>query len=115
MSIILRKRGVFASALIKKRKYWPKYVDFDAVDAHFEDKAIGATDSLEGKMHDIPFHIYTIKEPDYTMKLMSTYGTNELQTDHPTKRVYKDSDKKDRKSTRLNSSHPPESRMPSSA
>ena len=91
--IELRKRGVFASALIKKRKYWPKYVDGDAVDAHFENKAVGATDSLEGKMHDIPFHIYAMKEPDYTMKLMSTYGTNELQTDHPTKRVYKDSDK----------------------
>jgi len=84
---------VFASALIKKRKYWPKYVDGDAVDAHFESKAVGATDSLKGKMHDIPFHIYAMKEPDYIMKLMSTYGTNELQADHPTKRVYKDSEK----------------------
>ena len=27
------------------------------------------------------------------MKLTSTYGTNELQADHPTKRVHKDSQK----------------------
>ena len=45
-------------------------------------------------MHDIPFHIYAMKEPDYVMKLMSTYGTNELQADHSTKRIYKDSEKK---------------------
>ena len=37
--------------------------------------------------------IYEMKEQDYIMKLISTYGTNELQADHPTKRVYKDSQK----------------------
>ena len=35
-----------------------------------------------------------MKEPDYVMKLMRTYGTNELQADHSTKRIYKDSEKK---------------------
>ena len=30
--IELRKKGVFASALIKKRKYWPKYVPGEAID-----------------------------------------------------------------------------------
>ena len=92
--IELKKRGVFASALIKKRKYWPKYVDGDAVDAHFAGKAVGTTDSLPGKIHGIPFHIYAMKEPDYVMKLMSTYGTNELQADHATRRIYKDAEKK---------------------
>ena len=29
-----------------------------------------------------------MKEPDYMMKLISTYGTNELQLDHPAKRKY---------------------------
>ena len=91
--IELKKRGVFASALIKKRKYWPKYVYGNAINTHFTDKAVGTTDSLLGKMHDIPFHIYAMKEPDYVMKLMSTYGTNELQADHSTKRIYKDSEK----------------------
>ena len=92
--IELKKRGVFASALIKKRRYWPKYVDGDEIDKHFENKAISHADSLPGKMHDIPFHIFGMKEPDYVMKLMSTYGTNELQAGHPTQRVYIDSEKK---------------------
>ena len=70
--IELKKRGVFASALIKKRQYWPKYVAGDKIDKHFEDKEIGHVDSLPGKMHDVPFHIIGMKEPDYFMKLMST-------------------------------------------
>ena len=92
--IELKKRGVFASALIKKRRFWPKYIDGDAIDLHFKDKDIGKSDSLPGKMHDIPFHIFGMKEPDYVMKLMSTYGTNELQTDHQTQRIYVNSEKK---------------------
>ena len=71
----MKKRGVFTTTLIKKRRYWPIHVDGDHINIHFENKKIGGTDSLPGKMDDVPFHIlYTIKEPDYVMKLMSTYG-----------------------------------------
>ena len=27
-------------------------------------------------MEDVPFHVYAMKEPNYMMSLMSTYGTN---------------------------------------
>ena len=27
-------------------------------------------------MEEVPFHVYAMKEPDYVMLLMSTYGTN---------------------------------------
>ena len=33
--IELRKKGVFASASIKKRRYWPKYIKGDTIKAHF--------------------------------------------------------------------------------
>ena len=56
------RHGIFASAWIKEQKYWPKYIDGDAVDAYFADKAVGTTDSLEGKIHNIPFYTYTMKE-----------------------------------------------------
>ena len=92
--IELKKRGVFASALIKKRRYWPKHVDGDAINMHFENKEIGAADSLSGKMDDIPFHIFGMKEPDYVMKLMSTYGTNGRVSGHTTKRDYVNSERK---------------------
>ena len=84
---------MFASALIKKRKYCPKYIDGDAIDAHFEHKPVGPTGSIPGKMHGVTFHICAMKDPDYVMKLMSTNGTNELQADHPMKLVYKDLEK----------------------
>ena len=38
--------GVYASALIKKRKYWPKGVPGDAIDEYFEDKDVTHVDIL---------------------------------------------------------------------
>ena len=29
-----------------------------------------------GWLDDIPFHVYAMKEPNYLMSLMSSYGTN---------------------------------------
>ena len=74
--IELRKKGVFASALIKKRRNWPKFIHGDDIKAHFDNKEVGATDSWAGKLDTIPFHVYAMKEPDYVMSLMSTYRTN---------------------------------------
>ena len=31
-------------------------------------------DSWAGKLDDVPFHIYSMKEPDYVILLMATYG-----------------------------------------
>ena len=75
--IELRTKGVFASALIKKRRYWPKYIKGDDIKAHFKNKNMGDADSRAGTLDNIPFHVYTMKEPDYVMSLMSTYGTND--------------------------------------
>ena len=71
-----KKTGVYASALIKKRQYWPKYIKGDVIRQHFDDKAVGDCDSWKGNMDEVPFHVYAMKEPDYIMSLMSTYGTN---------------------------------------
>ena len=68
---------MFASALIKKRQYCPKYIKRDAIKAHFENKNVGDADSWAGTLDNIPFHVYAMKEPDYVMSLMSTYGTND--------------------------------------
>ena len=74
--IKLRKKGVFASALIKKQQYWPTYIRGDEIKAHFANKEVGDMDSWAGKLDSVPFHIYSMKEPDYVMSLTSTYGTN---------------------------------------
>ena len=70
----LRKMGVYASALIKKRRYWPKHVPGDAIDDHFKDRNVGDSDSLHGSLNDVKYDFFCMKEPDYTMKIMSTYG-----------------------------------------
>ena len=87
----LKKRGIYASALIKKRKYWPKYIKGDVIKQHFDEKAVSDCDSWKGNVEEVPFHVYAMKEPDYVMSLMSTYGTN-LQSGKETCREWVDSD-----------------------
>ena len=88
--------------LIKKRKYWPKYIKGDVIKQHFDEKTVGDCDSWKGNMDEVPFHVYAMKEPDYVMSLMSTYGTN-LRSGKETCREWVDSDgtKKQQNSTIL--------------
>ena len=70
----LMKKGLFAAALIKKCRYWPKYVPGDEIIACFDNKNVGAINAIRGTMDGVPFHIHSMKETDYIMMLMSTYG-----------------------------------------
>ena len=72
--IALKKKGVFAHAVAKKRRFWPRHVPGDAIEKHMALKAIGDTDCLNGELNGEKYSIFVMKEPDYTMKLMSTYG-----------------------------------------
>jgi hypothetical protein len=72
----LKKHGVYASALIKKRRYWPKHIRGDEIKEHFIENEVGDADAWRGKLDNVNFHVYCMKEPDYVMSLMSTYGTN---------------------------------------
>ena len=72
----LKKRGVYASTLIKKWRYWPKYIKGDDIKHQFADWEVGDCDSWNGCMDEVNFHVYAMKELDYVMSLMSTYGTN---------------------------------------
>jgi Transposase IS4 len=75
--IELRKKGVFAAAIVKKRRYWPKHIDGDGIKTHFEGKAVGETDAIAGTLGGVPFHIMGLKEAPYVMTMMTTYGTLE--------------------------------------
>ena len=77
--IELRKLGVFAASVVKKRRYWPRYVDGEGIKALFGTKDIGDVDALGGTLDGVPFHLFCMKEPDYVMTMMSTYGTNTRQ------------------------------------
>lgn len=71
----LKKKGVFSSALIKKRRYWPMYIDGDGIKTHFDDKPVGSVDVLNGELDAVKVAVHGLKEPNYTMMLMTTYGT----------------------------------------
>ena len=68
----LKKKNVYASALIKKCCYWPKYIKGDLIKSHFDDKDVGNCDAWKGQMDEVNFHVYTMKEPDYMMSIMLT-------------------------------------------
>ena len=58
--IELRKNGVFASALIKKRRYWPKYIHGEEIKDHFKGKQVGDTNSWAGQLDNVPFHVFAM-------------------------------------------------------
>ena len=73
--IKLKKRGCFAHPLIKKQRYWLKHILGDEIIAHFTDKEIGDADTISRILDEVPFYIFGMKEPDYIMQIMTTYGT----------------------------------------
>ena len=47
----------------------------DDIDVHMATKDVGECDCLHGMLEGKPYNIFCMKEPDYVMKIMSTYGT----------------------------------------
>ena len=71
----LKKKGVFAHALIKKHRYWPRHVPGDDIIMHFTNEEVGKADAIKGVLDNVPFYLFAMKEPVYVMQIMSTYGT----------------------------------------
>ena len=84
---------VYADALIKKRNYWPKGVPGDAIDQYFSDKDITYVDMLEAITEEGPegkeFNIFCFKEPEYVIKIMTTWMTLKELDGEGTRREYK--------------------------
>ena len=57
----LRKKGVFASALINKCRYCPTFIKGDDVKAHFSDSEVGEFDAWPGYLDSVKFHVRCIK------------------------------------------------------
>ena len=73
----LRQKGVFGQAIIKKRRCWPKHIDGDAVTMRFVDKEVGDVDTRRGKLNGQTVFLHCMKEPDYVLMMMSSFGTEE--------------------------------------
>jgi hypothetical protein len=77
--IALYEKGLYAGALIKKRRYWPTLVPGDVIDSQFANKRTGDIGAIEGKLNGSTYWLWGIKEPNYVMKIMATGGV--LATD----------------------------------
>ena len=54
--IKLASVGVYSSAVIKKRRYRPKYIDGGEINSHFDLKEVGQTNSLTGTLDGTNFN-----------------------------------------------------------
>ena len=89
--IALKKIEGLSAALIKKRRYWPRYVKGEEIKAHLEDAPVGDSQILSGKINGVNFDLFCVKYPDYVMTLISTYGS--LQTHSNQKESVRTDDK----------------------
>ena len=60
----LRKKGVFVSVLIKKRRYWPVNIKGDAIDSHFASKEVDNVYSVKQVEDGVDYCVFFMKEPD---------------------------------------------------
>lgn len=79
--------GVFASAMIKKRRYWPKHIDGEMIKTTFNNKPVGFADSIGGQYDGRPFDVFCMKDVSWTTMLMSTYGTNQPKGEEQKRKV----------------------------
>ena len=68
---------VLGSELIKKRRYWPKGVPVEEILWHMQNKKVWDVEAVQGSIIGKIYHIMAIKEPNYVMLMMTTYGTLE--------------------------------------
>jgi hypothetical protein len=74
--IQLKKRGVFASCLIKKKRYWPAFSNGAANEAHMAQRVLGDCDAIQAKFAGEDYAVYMLKDSTYTLQLAATYGKN---------------------------------------
>jgi len=72
----LKKVGMFACAVIKKRRYWPAFVPGEAINREFADLElkVGDTMAITGKLDGEEYFLWALMEPTYIMKMMATGG-----------------------------------------
>ena len=72
--IELSKKGGFACAVIKKKRYRTSMVPGKEMEDHFGEVEVGETDSIKGIVDDVIYNLSGMKDPNYVMRMMSTGG-----------------------------------------
>ena len=85
--VALHKKGVWGQFLIKKRKYWPRFVPGDYIDEYMKEKPLGFSKTFVQVIEGTRFLIHCTKDRDYVTKIMSTHGLLDEIQDHSTWRL----------------------------
>ena len=73
---LLKKRGTFAVTVAKKRRYWPKYVPGDAVQADMAGRPVGELHGRSGQFDGERICLFSVNHQKYVFTLLSTYGSS---------------------------------------
>ena len=60
--------------LIMKRSYNQKYIPCNMMDDYMATKDVGNIDTLHCSVYNIHYNLFCLKDTDYKMKIISTYG-----------------------------------------
>jgi hypothetical protein len=87
--VALKKAGLYACAVIKKRRFWPYLVPGEAMDRWFDEREMGESAGISGKLDGEDYFLWGLKEPSYVMKMMATGGPLIVNDDcEPQKRYW---------------------------
>ncbi|KAL3784439.1 hypothetical protein ACHAWO_012771 [Cyclotella atomus] len=75
---------MYGQSLIKKRKYWPKWVPGDQIGKWFEGKPLGFSKTLKQDIDGIPFYVHCSRDTRFVTKMMSTHGLLTPNPEHKT-------------------------------
>ncbi len=78
----LHEKGVYGQFLIKKRRYWPKHVPGELINAHMVGKSLGETKTYVQDIVGTRFLVHCCRDANWTKKIMSTHGVLDENQDH---------------------------------
>jgi len=77
-----------------KRYSRPNFIKGDAMDTRMNDDAVGTTSVVKDLMDNVENYIFKLKEPDYTHKIMLSYGCLPEEGEETSRRINGGSEKK---------------------
>jgi hypothetical protein len=67
--IKLKKVGLFACAVIKKRRYWSAMVPGEEMSQALDEANVGTSMAISGMLDGVKHFLWGLKEPSYVMKI----------------------------------------------
>ena len=75
------------------------------MDSRMKDDEVGTTRVVKGSMDNVEYYIFNLKEPEYTSKIMSTYGCLAEEGEETSRRINGGTDKKHFRYTQVFNNH----------